>query len=37
MAFGQALTSYRNQLDNLFDQKAIEISSKLKTNPNAEK
>ena len=37
MAFGQALTSYRNQLDNLFNQKAIEISSKLKTNPNAEK
>ena len=37
IAFGQALTSYRNQLDNLFDQKAIEISSKLTTNPNAEK
>ncbi len=37
MAFGQALSSYRNQLDDLFNQKAIEISSKLKTNPNAEK
>ena len=35
--FGQALTDYRNMLDDFFDRKAIEISSKLKTNPNAEK
>ena len=35
--FGQALTDYRNMLDDFLDRKAIEISSKLKTNPNAEK
>jgi len=35
--FGQALTDYRNKLDDFLDRKAIEISSKLKTNPNAEK